>query len=331
MAQRLYSHNNFPSDSTHEKIDYLICKFRDVQKLFIYYHNKLDFMQYKTQNVVILSGILLIAVFTTTMYQTQSLYGFSWPCIDRSDGKAPIAISGDNVYVAWWGNSSGNYEVMFKASADGGQTFGDKISLSNSTNGTSVEADIAAVDDNVYVTFADNKTGTADAYIMTSNDNGKTFNPAIKLTDNSDSKLANKTYMSELNSYNVKTSPYELQVAAEGDNVYVLATGGEKNSTTYQPDVFVKVSNDSGKTFGKDINLSQSPGNKSDRIQIEAMDGKVYVTWWDKKMDGTDEPLMRISNDGGQTFGDKKILSANTTQFNNSDDDNNTASISTPS
>ncbi|KAA2281550.1 sialidase family protein [Candidatus Nitrosocosmicus agrestis] len=215
----------------------------------------------------------------TSIFQFQTSFEFSWPCIDRSDGKAPIAVSGNNVYVAWWRNSTGNYEVMFKASEDGGQTFGDKINLSNSSNGTSVEADIAAVDDNVYVTFAENKTGTADAYIMTSNDNGKTFNPAVKLTHNSDSKLANKTYMSQLSSYNVKTSPYELKVAAEGDNVYVLATGGEKNSTTYQPDVFIKVSNDSGKTFGKDINLSQSHGNKSDRIQIEAIDGKVYATW----------------------------------------------------
>jgi hypothetical protein len=221
----------------------------------------------------------VLSAILTSIFQFQTSFEFSWPCIDRSDGKAPIAVSGNNVYVAWWRNSTGNYEVMFKASEDGGQTFGDKINLSNSSNGTSVEADIAAVDDNVYVTFAENKTGTADAYIMTSNDNGKTFNPAVKLTHNSDSKLANKTYMSQLSSYNVKTSPYELKVAAEGDNVYVLATGGEKNSTTYQPDVFIKVSNDSGKTFGKDINLSQSHGNKSDRIQIEAIDGKVYATW----------------------------------------------------
>jgi hypothetical protein len=77
--------------------------------------------------------------------------------------------------------------------------------------------------------------------------------------------------------------------------------------------------------------LSQSHGNKSDRIQIEAIDGKVYATWWDKKIDGSDEPLMRISHNGGQTFGDKLILSANATQFNNNNGDNNTTSISIPS
>jgi len=39
--------------------------------------------------------------------------------------KAPIATSGDkNVYVSWWSNKTGNDEVMFKASIDGGETFG---------------------------------------------------------------------------------------------------------------------------------------------------------------------------------------------------------------
>jgi hypothetical protein len=63
-----------------------------------------------------------------------------------------MAVSGDNLYVSWWGNETGNTEVIFKASNDNGQTFGDRINISNSTNGTSVEACVAASGDNVYVT-----------------------------------------------------------------------------------------------------------------------------------------------------------------------------------
>jgi hypothetical protein len=59
--------------------------------------------------------------------------------------------------------------------------------------------------------------------------------------------------------------------------------------------------------------LSLSDGITSDRIQIKAIDSNVYVTWWDKNLDSTDTPLMRISNDGGQTFGDKISLSSNST------------------
>lgn len=50
--------------------------------------------------------------------------------------KAPPAITGDNVYVAWW-TKTGNDEVLFRASTDAGKTFGDKINLSNTTEADS--------------------------------------------------------------------------------------------------------------------------------------------------------------------------------------------------
>jgi hypothetical protein len=269
-------------------------------------------MKNKLEIKIILSLCFVTIITAVIAVPLQSALAFSWSHIDKSDGKAPIAVSEDNVYVAWWGNSTGDYEVMFKASNDGGQTFGDKISLSNSTNGTSVEADVAAFGNNVYVTYADNKTGNADAFIRTSNDNGKTFGPDFKLTNNTDSNLTSSSPSPEMKSYDkVKIPPYELKVAAQGDNVYVIATGGDKNNTIYQPDVFIRVSNDSGKTFGKDINLSESKGIVSERTEIAASGDNVYVTWWDKGTDGTDTPLLRISDDRGQTFGDIMVLTAN--------------------
>jgi hypothetical protein len=267
--------------------------------------------------IILFLCFLTMITSASTIMPLQSSYAFSWPCIDRSEGKAPIATSGNNVYVAWWGNKTGNYEVMFKGSNDGGQTFGDKINLSNSANGTSVEADVAASGNNVYVTYGDNKTGIANAYIRVSNDNGKTFGPEVKLTDYSNSNTANTTPAPGMNSYSVKKTPYELKVAAHGDNVYVIATGGNLNDTIYTPDVFIRTSHDGGKTFGNDINLSESKGFTSERTEIAASDNKVYVTWWDKGPDGSDTPLLRISQDNGDTFGDTIVLTANPPATNN--------------
>jgi hypothetical protein len=39
----------------------------------------------------------------------------------------PIAVSADNIYVAWSTNKTGNYEVMFRASTDDRAPFTDKI------------------------------------------------------------------------------------------------------------------------------------------------------------------------------------------------------------
>jgi hypothetical protein len=61
--------------------------------------------------------------------------------------RAPIATSGENAYITWWSNKTGNEEVMFRASTDNGATFGDKINLSNTTAADSDDAEIAASGD----------------------------------------------------------------------------------------------------------------------------------------------------------------------------------------
>ncbi len=67
--------------------------------------------------------------------------------------KVPIAISEDNIYFAWWTNRTGNDEVQFRASTDGGVTFADKVNLSNTTDAESQDVDIAAEGSNVLVTW----------------------------------------------------------------------------------------------------------------------------------------------------------------------------------
>ena len=47
---------------------------------------------------------------------------------------APVAILGDDMYIAWWTNTTGDDEVTFIASDDDGATFTDKINLINSKN-----------------------------------------------------------------------------------------------------------------------------------------------------------------------------------------------------
>jgi archaellin len=41
----------------------------------------------------------------------------------ESSTKVPSAMSGDNIYIAWWTNKTGNDEVMFRVSNDAGGTF----------------------------------------------------------------------------------------------------------------------------------------------------------------------------------------------------------------
>jgi hypothetical protein len=97
--------------------------------------------------------------------------------INTSTGdEAPIATSGDkNVYVAWPSNKTGNSEVMFKDSTDGGKTFSDKMSLSNSTKSESANVQISASGSNVYVSWWERNQTSNEPVLRVSNDNGKTF------------------------------------------------------------------------------------------------------------------------------------------------------------
>jgi hypothetical protein len=103
-----------------------------------------------------------------------------------ADPKAPMAVAGDNVYTTWWTNKSGNWEVMFRASNDGGATFGDKINLSNTTNADSENAEIVALEDSVFVSWWENslQNGTSESVLRVSNDAGVTFGPMVMLGQN---------------------------------------------------------------------------------------------------------------------------------------------------
>ncbi len=116
--------------------------------------------------------------------------GVSGQTIDlAAEPKAPMAVSpdGTNVYIVWWTKKSENWEVMFRASNDGGQTFGDKINLSNSSDTESRNAEIvAAGENNVFVSWWETSpiTGSSESVLRISNDSGQTFGPVIMLGTN---------------------------------------------------------------------------------------------------------------------------------------------------
>jgi hypothetical protein len=99
---------------------------------------------------------------------------------------APVVITGDNIYVAWWTNNTinNNEEVNFRASIDGGQTFGDKINLSNTIDKDSTNVTIDADADSVVVTWWESNQTSETPVMRVSNDNGATFGPVLNLATN---------------------------------------------------------------------------------------------------------------------------------------------------
>ena len=73
---------------------------------------------------------------------------------------------------------------MFRASVDGGETFGDKINLSNTTDRDSVNAEINADAETVAVTWWERSNQINEPVIRVSTDSGVTFGPILELGTN---------------------------------------------------------------------------------------------------------------------------------------------------
>jgi len=137
----------------------------------------------------VIVGLALITTFSTTSLLLQhqvEAFRAEDGSRTRTIEKAPVAISGDNIYITWWTNKTamGDGEVLFRASADGGQTFGDKINLSNNTVTNSVDSEIAAEGSNVVVTWWERNSTSNEPVAKISTDNGQTFGSVLSLAAN---------------------------------------------------------------------------------------------------------------------------------------------------
>ena len=145
--------------------------------------------KYYYTNLGVLITAVIIAASVTTTYGTihtavAAVSGHPLRQGAEIKAAAPIATSGNNyVYLVWPSNkTTSDFEIMFKASTDGGKTFGTKINLSNSSGIDSERPQIAASGNNVYVSWWERNLTSNEPVLRVSNDNGKTFGEKIMLS-----------------------------------------------------------------------------------------------------------------------------------------------------
>jgi hypothetical protein len=194
-----------------------------------------------------------------------------------------IAASGNNVYVTWTDDTpAGSSDIFFAASNNNGVSFGPPINISNNTGGSFIPQ-IAAIGNNVYVTWYDGTTGPFDIFFAVSNNNGTSFGTPINISNNIDDSFA-------------------PQIAAIGSNVYVTW----EDDTPGNRDIFFAASNNNGTSFSTPINLSNNTGF-SQIPQIAAIGNNVYVTWQDTTPGNSD--ILVITS--AQPFGTPVNISNN--------------------
>ena len=221
---------------------------------------------------------------------------------DFSDSQQ-ITAADDNVYVVWQeiDLDSGDQDIFFTRSSDNGGSFnggtpgfpGTPINLTNDPDISGLPQ-IASVGNNVYVVWQD----------VNSEDDGIIFSASHNNEDTFDVEKKN------LSSSSSTGLPQSQQIAATGDNVYVVweAFGDEGN------EIFFSASHNNGDTFVVEKeNLHPGSSTSFPQLtQIAAAGDNVYVVWQESDLEsGFSDIFIRASNNGGLSFGDPINLSDN--------------------
>jgi hypothetical protein len=230
---------------------------------------------------------------------------FSSPPINLSNNTGSsldpqIAVSGSNVYVVWADQTTGDRDIYYIRSIDGGASFFTFKNLSENNTGRSDDPQIAVSGSNIYVVWTDLTTGDGDIYFIRSIDGGAGFFTYKNLSENNTG------------------SSLDPQIAVSGSNVYVV-WADQTTTTAGNRDIYFKRSTDDGAGFFAIKILSDNLGKSSrpPQPQIAVSENNVYVIWNDSSIASTpstplkDDIFLTKSTDGGATFSNTTINLSN--------------------
>ena len=173
-------------------------------------------------------------------------------------GTPEVIASGNNVYAVWMDNTSGNYDIFFTKSSDGGVTFEKPVDISN-LKGDSGYPQFTVWKNNIYVTWTQTMSGiNYDVFFVKSGNNGDTFDKPINLSNN------------------LGPSGWP-QITSDG-NIYVSWV----DSSFGKFDILITKSSDGGVTFESPTNLSHSK-SESYENQMATLNNTVYMVWQEEE------------------------------------------------
>ena len=236
-----------------------------------------------------------------------------------------IAISENNVYVAWIDASSSsssttikNQEILFRKSIDGGNTFDKIINLSNSSNADSYNQEITAAGNNIYVVWQDTTQPTADVDTSSSGDgvNADNNSDRSSISSKENSSILFRASTDDGNTFkkikSLSNNAFKSypKIAAFENSAYVVwnvgiigdSNRGDNNANNINTGIFFTKSFDSGNSFSDTIKLN-SKRNSIGESQIAAYGNNVYVVWGgnpDEKVVG--DIFFVKSTDNGNRF-----------------------------
>ena len=197
-----------------------------------------------------------------------------------------ITSSGSNIHLSWVNKDleEGTWKVFYKNSSDGGINWGEDTWLSVNSPDAYCPS-IAASGSDVYVVWNDNRDGNGnlEIYYRKSSDNGLTWGPETRLTNDPANSLL-------------------PSVSASGSSVDVAWM--DSRTTTW--DIYYKGSKDGGESWGNDIQVTNDPYT-SGFPNIAYSNSVLHLVWGDTRS-GYNDVYYNYSVDGGMTWAEETQL-----------------------
>ena len=154
-----------------------------------------------------------------------------------------VAVSGNNVHVIWADRTPGNFDIFYRRSPDGGQTFPNVIKNLSSNANESTDPAIAVSGSSIYVVWDGLTTEEeSDIFYRRSTDGGDSFTEPIKNLSSSPGTISS-----------------EPAISLSSNNIYVVWS--DRPLTIANSEILDRTSSDNGATFPSLLtNLSVNAG-----------------------------------------------------------------------
>lgn len=191
-----------------------------------------------------------------------------------------VAAAGDGeVCIVWYDDTSGNDEILFRGSIDGGQTWSSAVNISDN-GGISYSPVIGmGPDGRRHAAWSDTSINNKEVFYSRSTDGGATWRPFVDMTHNSG-----------------RSEESEIAVGSDGTVYLVWA-----DMTPGNFDIFFVRSVDGGVTWSAIKNISHNSAGSSWPCIAVNGSGHINVAWNDYTT-GVRRVFFSRSVDNGQTW-----------------------------
>jgi hypothetical protein len=225
-------------------------------------------------------------------YMRSTDQGLSWEPATRltndpeSSGGPSIAVCGSFVHVTWCDRKTGNPEIYYIRSTDGGTTWEEEKQLTDDP-ASSFGPDLSVSGANVYLVWVSSSydTGIREVHYRNSTDGGITWQP--------DTWLSYNSYIA-----------YNPSLASSGEDVLVVWNDRRDGHL----EIYSKRSSDGGLDWEEDVRVTNNPG--SSQLPSLAISGLFTHLVFCRYENQIYKLFYNQSVDGGLTWGEEKQITS---------------------